>query len=193
MNVSVWDPFPRRARGSPARAPGSPLRLRKPSVSGSRSRWFQRSLRSRRRCASLAAMPRGALVADEHHRRRWDRARDRSGKRAPARHRVRRCARLRFEGAAEEGKLLILASGPAVALDTLAPLFSALGQKTMRWDRAGSGSRMKLVLNTWLACSARASPRRRRSRSPRRFHNGLERVSGPPRSVHHGRSPSWTR
>jgi 3-hydroxyisobutyrate dehydrogenase len=52
---------------------------------------------------------------------------------------------------AEEGKLLILASGPAAALDTLAPVFSALGQKTMRWERAGNGSRMKLVLNTWLA------------------------------------------
>ena len=37
---------------------------------------------------------------------------------------------------AEEGKLLILASGPAAALDTLAPVFSALGQKTMRWERA---------------------------------------------------------
>jgi 3-hydroxyisobutyrate dehydrogenase len=52
---------------------------------------------------------------------------------------------------AEEGKLLILASGPAAALDALTPVFSALGQKTMRWEHAGSGSRMKLVLNTWLA------------------------------------------
>ena len=52
---------------------------------------------------------------------------------------------------AEEGKLLILASGPAGALDALAPVFSALGQKTIRWERAGTGSRMKLVLNTWLA------------------------------------------
>jgi 3-hydroxyisobutyrate dehydrogenase len=52
---------------------------------------------------------------------------------------------------AEEGKLLILASGPTAALDALAPVFSVLGQKTMRWDHAGSGSRMKLVLNTWLA------------------------------------------
>ena len=52
---------------------------------------------------------------------------------------------------AEEGKLLILASGPAAALDALVPVFSVLGQKTMRWERAGSGSRMKLVLNTWLA------------------------------------------
>lgn len=52
---------------------------------------------------------------------------------------------------AEQGKLLILASGPAAALDALAPVFSALGQKTMRWDVVGSGSRMKVVLNTWLA------------------------------------------
>jgi 3-hydroxyisobutyrate dehydrogenase len=55
---------------------------------------------------------------------------------------------------AEEGKLLILASGPAATLDALQPVFSALGQKTMRWERAGSGSRMKLVLNTWLAVLA---------------------------------------
>jgi 3-hydroxyisobutyrate dehydrogenase len=52
---------------------------------------------------------------------------------------------------AEQGKLLILASGPAAALDRLEPVFAALGQKTMRWERAGSGSRMKLVMNTWLA------------------------------------------
>ena len=52
---------------------------------------------------------------------------------------------------AEEGKLLILASGPVAALDALVPVFSVLGQKTMRWEQAGSGSRMKLVLNTWLA------------------------------------------
>ena len=52
---------------------------------------------------------------------------------------------------AEEGKLLILASGPAAALDALAPVFSTLGQKTIRWEGAGAGSRMKLVLNTWLA------------------------------------------
>jgi 3-hydroxyisobutyrate dehydrogenase len=52
---------------------------------------------------------------------------------------------------AEQGKLLILASGPSAALDALAPVFSALGQKTMRWELVGNGSRMKVVLNTWLA------------------------------------------
>jgi 3-hydroxyisobutyrate dehydrogenase len=58
------------------------------------------------------------------------------------------------KGPAEQGKLLILASGPAWALDALAPVFGALGQKTMRWDVAGSGSRMKMILNTWLAILA---------------------------------------
>jgi 3-hydroxyisobutyrate dehydrogenase len=52
---------------------------------------------------------------------------------------------------AEQGKLLILASGPPATLDALAPVFSVLGQKTMRWELVGSGSRMKVVLNTWLA------------------------------------------
>jgi 3-hydroxyisobutyrate dehydrogenase len=52
---------------------------------------------------------------------------------------------------AENGKLLILASGPATALDVLAPVFDVLGQKTMRWERVGAGSQMKLVMNTWLA------------------------------------------
>jgi 3-hydroxyisobutyrate dehydrogenase len=52
---------------------------------------------------------------------------------------------------AEQGKLLILASGPRATLDALAPVFSVLGQKTMRWELVGSGSRMKVVLNTWLA------------------------------------------
>jgi 3-hydroxyisobutyrate dehydrogenase len=52
---------------------------------------------------------------------------------------------------AENGKLLILASGPAASLDALAPIFDVLGQKTIRWERVGSGSQMKLVMNTWLA------------------------------------------
>jgi 3-hydroxyisobutyrate dehydrogenase len=52
---------------------------------------------------------------------------------------------------AENGKLLILAAGPAVALDALVPVFDVLGQKTMRWERVGAGSQMKLVMNTWLA------------------------------------------
>ncbi len=52
---------------------------------------------------------------------------------------------------AEDGTLLILASGPPAALDALAPVFGALGRKTLRWERAGTGSRVKLVLSTWLS------------------------------------------
>jgi len=55
------------------------------------------------------------------------------------------------KGVAEQGALLILASGAPAALDTLQPVFAALGKKTIRWDQPGTGSRMKLVLNTWLA------------------------------------------
>jgi 3-hydroxyisobutyrate dehydrogenase len=54
-------------------------------------------------------------------------------------------------GPAESGELLILASGPTLAASKLEPVFSVLGRKTMWLGAAGGGSRMKLVLNTWLA------------------------------------------
>lgn len=54
-------------------------------------------------------------------------------------------------GPARAGALIILASGPKPAIDTLQPLFAALGQKTIWLGDAGAGSRMKLVLNSWLA------------------------------------------
>jgi 3-hydroxyisobutyrate dehydrogenase len=54
-------------------------------------------------------------------------------------------------GPAEQGQLLILASGPHRAAETLAPVFDALGRATMWLGPAGAGSRIKLVLNTWLA------------------------------------------
>ena len=52
---------------------------------------------------------------------------------------------------AEKGQLLILASGPSRARDVLEPVFGALGRATLWLGPAGAGSRMKLVLNTWLA------------------------------------------
>ena len=62
---------------------------------------------------------------------------------------------------AEEGQLLILASGPERAKRSLEPVFSALGKSTLWLGRAGAGSAMKLVLNTWLAfqteCAAEAA------------------------------------
>ena len=52
---------------------------------------------------------------------------------------------------AENGQLLILASGPPAAAELLAPVFAALGRATLWLGPAGVGSRMKLALNTWLA------------------------------------------
>jgi 3-hydroxyisobutyrate dehydrogenase len=52
---------------------------------------------------------------------------------------------------AEKGQLLILASGPQEAAEMLRPVFDALGRATLWLGPAGAGSRMKLVLNTWLA------------------------------------------
>jgi 3-hydroxyisobutyrate dehydrogenase len=52
---------------------------------------------------------------------------------------------------AETGTLLILASGPDQARDVLEPVFAAIGKRTMWLGPAGAGSRLKLVLNTWLA------------------------------------------
>jgi 3-hydroxyisobutyrate dehydrogenase len=52
---------------------------------------------------------------------------------------------------AETGQLLILASGPDDAKPIVDPVFGALGRSTLWLGPAGAGSRMKLVLNTWLA------------------------------------------
>ncbi len=52
---------------------------------------------------------------------------------------------------AESGQLLILASGTPPASTSLEPIFAALGRKTLWLGPSGAGSRMKLILNTWLA------------------------------------------
>jgi 3-hydroxyisobutyrate dehydrogenase len=51
---------------------------------------------------------------------------------------------------AEEGKLVILASGPIAALETCAPLFDAVGARTMTLGEAGAGTRLKLAVNAWV-------------------------------------------
>ena len=51
---------------------------------------------------------------------------------------------------AEEGNLVVLASGPDSALDALAPLFDAVGQRTMRLGPAGTATRLKLAVNLWV-------------------------------------------
>jgi 3-hydroxyisobutyrate dehydrogenase len=51
---------------------------------------------------------------------------------------------------AEEGKLVVLASGPGGALDACEPVFDPIAARTVRLGEAGAGTRMKLVVNTWL-------------------------------------------
>lgn len=51
---------------------------------------------------------------------------------------------------AENGQLLILASGPDQAKPLVQPVFDALGRETKWLGEAGAGSRLKLVMNSWL-------------------------------------------
>ena len=55
---------------------------------------------------------------------------------------------------AEQGKLTIFASGPDDARPRVAPLFDALGERTVWVGAFGAGSRLKLVNNTLLAFTA---------------------------------------
>lgn len=54
---------------------------------------------------------------------------------------------------AEEGTLLVLASGPASARERCAPVFDAIARGTVWLGEAGAGTRLKLVLNHWVLCS----------------------------------------
>ncbi len=51
---------------------------------------------------------------------------------------------------AEEGKLVVLESGPEEARLRLVPVFDAIGQRTIRVGEAGAGSRLKVVVNCWV-------------------------------------------
>jgi len=51
---------------------------------------------------------------------------------------------------AEEGKLVVLASGPEEALDRCDAIFDAVAVKVHRVGEAGAGTRLKLVVNAWL-------------------------------------------
>jgi 3-hydroxyisobutyrate dehydrogenase len=57
---------------------------------------------------------------------------------------------------AERGELTIFASGPHEARAPVTPLFDALGQRTIWVGPVGTGTRLKLVNNTWLAFAAEA-------------------------------------
>ncbi len=55
------------------------------------------------------------------------------------------------KGPAEQGQLLILASGPAAAADAVRPVFDVIGRKTVWLGGAGRGSQVKLVVNAYLS------------------------------------------
>ena len=57
---------------------------------------------------------------------------------------------------AEKGQLTIFASGSDEVRSRLDPLFAALGQRTIWAGPVGTGSRLKLVANAWLALGAEA-------------------------------------
>jgi 3-hydroxyisobutyrate dehydrogenase len=51
---------------------------------------------------------------------------------------------------AEQGKLVVLESGPEEASPRVRPVFDAIGSKTIRVGEAGAGSLLKLVANSWV-------------------------------------------
>jgi 3-hydroxyisobutyrate dehydrogenase len=57
---------------------------------------------------------------------------------------------------AERGELTIFASGPDEARPLVTPLFDALGQRTIWVGPVGTGTRLKIVNNTWLAFASEA-------------------------------------
>jgi 3-hydroxyisobutyrate dehydrogenase len=57
---------------------------------------------------------------------------------------------------AAQGQLTIFASGAEAARPRVAPLFDALGQRTIWVGPVGAGTRLKVVNNTWLAFATEA-------------------------------------
>ncbi|HEY0343717.1 MAG TPA: NAD(P)-dependent oxidoreductase [Solirubrobacteraceae bacterium] len=51
---------------------------------------------------------------------------------------------------AEQGDLVILASGPDELRERLAPIFDAVGKRTMWLGAAGAGTRLKIAVNAWI-------------------------------------------
>ncbi len=51
---------------------------------------------------------------------------------------------------AEEGQLVILGSGPEEVRERLAPIFEAVGKRTLWAGEAGAGTRLKIAVNTWI-------------------------------------------
>jgi 3-hydroxyisobutyrate dehydrogenase len=60
------------------------------------------------------------------------------------------CPVLGTKKPAEDAQLVVLASGPEYALERARPVFDAIGQKTLELGEAGTATRVKLVLNSWV-------------------------------------------
>ena len=58
---------------------------------------------------------------------------------------------------AEEGALVVLASGPDDAVERLAPVFEAVGKRVIELGDAGDGTRLKLAVNAWVLSVVEAS------------------------------------
>jgi 3-hydroxyisobutyrate dehydrogenase len=51
---------------------------------------------------------------------------------------------------AEQGKLVVLAAGPAEAIGACERVFDSIGSKTIAFEEPGQATRLKLVLNNWV-------------------------------------------
>jgi 3-hydroxyisobutyrate dehydrogenase len=60
------------------------------------------------------------------------------------------------DGPARDAQLVVLASGADAVQPRVQPFFDAIGRRTVWLGPAGNGTRLKLVLNTWLASLAEA-------------------------------------
>jgi 3-hydroxyisobutyrate dehydrogenase len=60
------------------------------------------------------------------------------------------------DGPARDAQLVVLASGADAVRSRVQPLFDAIARRTLWLGPAGAGTRLKLVLNTWLVSLAEA-------------------------------------
>ncbi|PXY19218.1 NAD(P)-dependent oxidoreductase [Prauserella muralis] len=58
---------------------------------------------------------------------------------------------------AEQGTLVVLGSGPVELRERCAPVFDAVGSRTLWTGPAGAGSRLKLVANAWVLALTNAT------------------------------------
>jgi 3-hydroxyisobutyrate dehydrogenase len=90
---------------------------------------------------------------------------------------------------AEQGQLIVLASGPEGVRERCEPLFDAIGSRTLWLGEAGAGTRLKLVVNNWIvglvgALAETVAFARGIGVEPKRF---LETIEGGPLGLPYAR------